>query len=319
MEQIDRLQTLAGPMHGTPFMDVTNLPAPRPARPYNTTYKAKAPSQCFQYINQAEIEDNLWYLTGQEGGLPNRKYNTAAGRQAAIWIQQKAAQYCAGRCTSQLFEHDWAQSSVIVRWNAPGSNQVVIVGAHLDSTASGDRAPGADDDGTGTVTVLEALRALLQCNWVPSVNIEFQMYAAEEVGLWGSSDIATYYSNADINVQSMLQFDMNGCCHPNSGLNRGTMYNVCTDSAFTNAALTARLRNYIDETDTLDRRDFTYGYAASDHASFARAGYPACHVKENVGYSPIHTARDDYQNIDFPYLVNFVKVAIQFADGEAGR
>ena len=38
----------------------------------------------------------------------------------------------------------------------------VIFGAHLDSIASGvnGRAPGADDDGSGSVTLLEALRAL---------------------------------------------------------------------------------------------------------------------------------------------------------------
>lgn len=40
-------------------------------------------------------------------------------------------------------------------------------------------APGADDDGSGTVTILEALRGLLASGLKPTRNVEFQWYAAE--------------------------------------------------------------------------------------------------------------------------------------------
>jgi leucyl aminopeptidase len=62
------------------------------------------------------------------------------------------------------FEHAWAQHSIIV--TIPGkTNATVIVGAHQDSINYHDpmtaRAPGADDDGSGTVTILEVLRTVL--------------------------------------------------------------------------------------------------------------------------------------------------------------
>jgi len=303
-------------------MDITGMPSEAKPREYNASSLLRTiPSECFDHIDLSEYTENLRWLTGNVAGAPqNRKHNTAPGRQASHWIQEKCASYCGSRCTSVLYQHQRTpQPSVIVRYNArtPRNDQVVIIGAHLDSTASGDRAPGADDDGTGTITVMAALHALLECGWEPNVNVEFQMYAAEEVGLWGSQEIAQAYSNQGVNVKSMIQFDMNGCCSASSGLTRGTRFNVCTDAAFTNSALTARLRQYITATATLQQGNFAYGYAASDHASFARAGFPACHVKENVGYSPIHSANDNFNNIDFVYLMNFVKVAIQFAVSEA--
>jgi leucyl aminopeptidase len=61
--------------------------------------------------------------------------------------------------TVSLFKHSWGQPSVIARIKGAGPNadEVVIIGAHEDSTNGGGskRSPGADDDASGTSTVLE--------------------------------------------------------------------------------------------------------------------------------------------------------------------
>ena len=39
--------------------------------------------------------------------------------------------------------------------------------------------PGADDDGSGSMSILEAYRALLAADFHPSRTVEFQWYSAE--------------------------------------------------------------------------------------------------------------------------------------------
>lgn len=80
---------------------------------------------------------------------------------------------------------------------------------NLSSPTSG-RAPGADDDGTGTVNLIEALRVLVAAGFTPSTPVEFHWYSGEEAGLLGSQAIATSYSNAGIKVKAFMELDMSG-------------------------------------------------------------------------------------------------------------
>lgn len=69
-------------------------------------------------------------------------------------------------------------------------------------------APGADDDGSGTVTILEAYRALLAAEYLPETPVEFHWYSAEEGGLLGSQAIAQRYAEEGKQVKAMVQMDM---------------------------------------------------------------------------------------------------------------
>jgi leucyl aminopeptidase len=70
----------------------------------------------------------------------------------------------------------------------------VVVGAHQDNINYTSpiwvRAPGGDDDGSGTVTILETLRVLLTSKNIiegrTENTVEFHWYAAEGAGLLGS-------------------------------------------------------------------------------------------------------------------------------------
>ncbi|KAF9184423.1 Leucine aminopeptidase 1 [Haplosporangium sp. Z 767] len=73
----------------------------------------------------------------------------------------------------------------------------IIIGAHLESVNAWflalARSPGADDDGSGTVTTLEVFRSLINIGYHPVRSIEFHWYSAEEAGLLGSQDVAEDY------------------------------------------------------------------------------------------------------------------------------
>ena len=66
----------------------------------------------------------------------------------------------------------------------PGeTDELVIIGAHIDSW---DGARGAQDNGTGTSTTMEAARLLAATGITPKRTIRFMLWSGEEQGLLGS-------------------------------------------------------------------------------------------------------------------------------------
>lgn len=155
--------------------------------------------------------------------------------------------------TVEMFPHAaFPQKSVIVK--VPGrTDRTVIVGGHLDSVNSanrtGGRAPGVDDNGTGSFMILDALRVLLSdSEFGPSKlenTIEFHWYAAEEGGLRGSQDIFTQYANAGRDVWAMLQQDMVGYTKATLDAGKPESFGLITD--FTSAPLNEYLSRVINE------------------------------------------------------------------------
>ena len=95
--------------------------------------------------------------------------------------------------------------NVIAQTKTGATDNVVMVGAHLDSVKEG---PGINDNGTGVATVLETA---LQMGPSPEVAnaVRFGFWAGEEEGLFGSND---YVRSLDVealkNVALYLNFDM---------------------------------------------------------------------------------------------------------------
>ena len=170
-------------------------------------------------LSKDNMEQNLNKFTS----FHTRYYRSSTGIESAKWLysrvsdvieQSGAAEYGA---TVEQFAHSWGQFSIIAR--IPGqTNKTVVLGAHQDSInlflPSILAAPGADDDGSGTVTILEALRGLLQSDAIVRGNasntIEFHWYSAEEGGMLGSQAIFSQYKRDKRDIKAMLQQDMTG-------------------------------------------------------------------------------------------------------------
>jgi leucyl aminopeptidase len=80
------------------------------------------------------------------------------------------------------------------------------MGAHYDSTGGSAtaRGPGADDDGSGVVNMMEAIRVLANAKFKPKNTIEFHFYAGEEAGLLGSGAIFRNYKAAGKTVLAFV-------------------------------------------------------------------------------------------------------------------
>lgn len=142
----------------------------------------------------------------------------------------------------------------------------MVVGAHLDSIGSSPtgRSPGADDDGSGTVVVLEALRVLAASGIRPQNTIEFHWYAAEEVGLLGSQDVWASYKAAGRSVVGYLNQDMAG--YSPTGV--PAVFQDYVDAGLTRY-VTALIGDYLHVKPGTSK----CGYGCSDHASARANGF----------------------------------------------
>jgi Zn-dependent M28 family amino/carboxypeptidase len=83
-------------------------------------------------------------------------------------------------------------------------DEMVILGAHLDSW---DLATGSTDNGTGSMSVLEAARALAKLNLKPKRTIRFVLFNGEEEGLYGSQEYVKAHQNELEKISGVLVHD----------------------------------------------------------------------------------------------------------------
>ncbi|WP_206039660.1 M20/M25/M40 family metallo-hydrolase [Rhodococcus sp. HNM0563] len=104
------------------------------------------------------------------------------------------------------------RSRNVIAQTATGStDDVVVVGAHLDSVPEG---PGINDNGSGVAAVLETA---LQLGSEPGVTnaVRFAFWGAEEIGLVGSSEYVASLSPEERDAIALyLNFDMLGSPNP---------------------------------------------------------------------------------------------------------
>jgi len=258
--------------------------------------------------------NNIYELIGGLASYTTRYYTSASGVQAVQWWAEQYRSYAGGRSYIQVetYQHTWSQPSVIARiMGTTASSEYVILGGHIDSTSSGSTAPGADDDASGSATVLEIFRVLVDSGFRGERTIEFHAYSAEEAGLLGSQDIANYYSSINVNVVAMFQFDMTGYIRP------GTTRTIGVVTDFTTPAVTTFIRALVDEyLPLVGYTDTRCGYGCSDHASWFRAGYSDGFVFESIfsNSNPyIHTPNDLLNRLDTEHCADFARLGVAFA------
>ncbi|GAB1524806.1 hypothetical protein RhiTH_007962 [Rhizoctonia solani] len=179
-----------------------------PAISQQTSVKALLPS-----LSTTNMNTYLSKLTA----FNNRYYKATTGLDASNYIYDTLSSFAAGKSgvTVTKFSHSWTQQSIIAKIAGSSSTaSTVVLGAHEDSINQSNpmngRAPGADDDGTGAVNLIEVFRVLVASGFKPTKNVEFHWYSGEEAGLLGSNAIATNYKSAGKSIYAMLQLDMTG-------------------------------------------------------------------------------------------------------------
>jgi leucyl aminopeptidase len=192
---------------------------------------------------------------------------------------------------------------------------MVVLGGHLDSiapgTIEGSRAPGADDNASGIASLTEVIRVMMAGGYRPSRTLRFIAYAAEEVGLRGSGEIAADFLGRADKVVGVMQLDMTAF--------QGDSTDIWLYTDYTNAAQNAFLATLVSR--YLPGYTVGYsacGYACSDHASWHTRGFRASfpHEASNANYNrAIHTVNDVTATFgnDPQHMLKFTKLALVYA------
>jgi hypothetical protein len=158
-------------------------------------------------------------------------------------------------------------------------DEVVVVGAHLDSW---DLGQGTLDNGTGSMVVMETARILASCGTAPRRTIRFILFTGEEQGLHGSKAYVQQHKEELPRISACLVHDTG----------TGRVYGLGWTGR---PALKPILEAELASLKEIGVADFmARGMGGSDHASFDRAGVPACIFRQEIaGYRFAHHSNAD--------------------------
>ncbi|RMF61400.1 MAG: M20/M25/M40 family metallo-hydrolase [Calditrichaeota bacterium] len=188
-------------------------------------------------------------------------------------------------------------------------DQYYIICAHYDDTSNDPmhRAPGADDNGSGTSAVIEAARVLKDYQF--NYTIKFVLFAGEEQGLLGSEAyVADAQANGD-QILGALNMDMIAY----DGNNDGSMEIHAGNLAGSQQIGSLMVSNASDWNLPITVEYKTSNSSgASDHASFWGAGYPAVLIIEDFSdFTPYyHTTNDRLITLNPGYFKSLAQLTI---------
>jgi Zn-dependent M28 family amino/carboxypeptidase len=176
-------------------------------------------------------------------------------------------------------------------------NQYVMLSAHFDSWDGGS---GATDNGTGTITMLEAMRLLQLAYPHPRRTILVGHWSGEEQGLNGSSAFVHDHAAIVDSLQALFNQD--------NGTGR---VETMSSSGFTLAA--GNLARYLAQIPADLTRNIKFNFPGSpggggtDHASFVTCGAPGFGLGSgdwDYGRYTWHTNRDTYDKVSWDDIRN---------------
>lgn len=307
-------------------------------------------------VSQPSLQNTVQTLAA----IPTRSTLSPTGSaQAANWIASQLStisQNTGGRL--QVALDTWTQpadsrlpspvSMTNVIATLPGyatPERIVIISGHYDTrctnvmNATGN-APGANDDASGVAVALEMARLMAGQRY--PATIKFVAVTGEEQGLYGSTRLASQMSSAGKNVIAMVNNDIVGSSHGQSGVydpSQISVYAAPTNPAATSAQVSSQQSAGTDADTparTLGRgildadRRYVPGFGAAlmyrldrflrggDHQPFVQKGYAAVRFTEpNEDWRHEHQDvtvingvqyGDLAQFVDFSFLANVARV-----------
>jgi hypothetical protein len=198
----------------------------------------------------------------------------------------------------------------------PDAEQAAKIQKSLDSLRA-QRGPrvdsiynGADDDASGTVTVLEIAQAFAGAKDRPRRSLLFVWHTGEEKGLWGSAYYTDHPTVPRDSIVAQLNMDMVGRGNPEDIAGGGPGYVQLIGSR----RLSTELGDMVEEVNEQGSFGFSFDYqydadghpsnyyCRSDHYMSARYGIP-------IVFFTTGSHRDYHQVTDEPQYINYDKMA----------
>jgi len=258
---------------------------------------------------EQRLKDHVYYLASDS--LRGRKAGSADAAKVAEYL---IAEYSA-MGLKPFFKEGWKmqfnhkESACGYFTNIVGiiegsdpvlKNEYIVLGAHYDHIGvkdNGEVFNGADDNASGTATLLELTRELLKNPQALKRSIIIAAFDAEELGLYGSEALAKKIKSEGLldKVKLMVSIDMVGWLEKGGGLSiegTGTIKDYKKYLEETGNGINLRFKKF--ETSML---------TATDTESFALFQTPTLAVTTGLK-SPYHKPADDADLIDYAGMDN---------------
>ncbi|HSG81918.1 MAG TPA: M20/M25/M40 family metallo-hydrolase [Gemmatimonadota bacterium] len=213
-------------------------------------------------------------------------------REDGLWLRRQAA---AGPVLLQLRVEAETRAgtalNVVGEWRGSdpsATGELFLMGAHLDAWDLGD---GALDNGTGVLSVMTAMQALVAEGRRPRRTVRIVLFAAEELGLLGSREYVRAHAAELPKIAAMMNLDMVG-----APTGYGATGHPEADTLFARLATETRLRDL-----GLVAEVNHGGGPGSDHQPFLLEGVPTIYVQTTLPPETprwYHNAADTFDKID---------------------
>jgi hypothetical protein len=254
-----------------------------------------------------------------------KKDGVSFPKGATDWYQKVPSAYMTRAFSPKLndSENIWA---FIEGTEKP--DEILVISAHYDHVGmkNGEVYNGADDDGSGTVALLEIAQAFMQAKkegYGPKRSILFLHVTGEEHGLHGSR----YYSDnplfpiantiADLNIDMIGRRDVEHKDNPNYVYIIGSD-RLSTELHTINEEANKKYTNLILDYKYNDRNDPNQFYFRSDHYNFAKKGIPIIFYFNGV-HADYHQPTDEPDKIEYDLLAKRAQLAFVTAWELANR
>ncbi len=207
-------------------------------------------------------------------------------------------------------------------------DEIIVISAHYDHVGvqDGKIYNGADDDGSGTVTIIELAQAFARAKsdgFGPRRSILFMTVTGEEKGLLGSEYYTNYPAFPLANTVANLNIDMVGRIDPAHEGNPNYIYLIGSDK------LSSELHTISEEANrkfTNLQLDYKYNdpndpnrfYYRSDHYNFAKHKIPVIFYF-NGTHADYHQPGDDVEKINFTKMEKIGRLIFHTAWEVANR
>eukprot|EP00004_Rigifila_ramosa_P017617 TRINITY_DN42_c0_g1_i4.p1 TRINITY_DN42_c0_g1~~TRINITY_DN42_c0_g1_i4.p1 ORF type:complete len:447 (+),score=122.11 TRINITY_DN42_c0_g1_i4:27-1343(+) len=264
-------------------------------------------------INSLDGDDyylQMEYLTGvkpivvdgQTVTTRTRYTHTESNRLSARWIRDYFSQFY-GDVFLQNFTYSGQTTQNIIAVKPGRTSEIVVVGAHMDSTSPNGAtlAPGCIDDGSGTDGVMLLAKAFADVE--TERTIHFIAFGAEEQGLHGSDYYVARRVQNGYDVRFSLIMDMIGYSDRFYGIRvegtRDPEISALMDLA------EANLEEYAPQLE-INKAYFSFG---SDHIPFQQAGIPCFLAIELDGtdYPGYHQTTDQINYLDVDQSIDILR------------
>lgn len=170
-------------------------------------------------------------------------------------------------------------------------NSYIVIGAHYDhlGVKRGKTYPGADDNASGVAALIEIARILSAEGYKPNSTLVFAAFDAEEIGLYGSEDLAARFPKGS--VKAMLNLDMVGWLKDGSLQIEGTGTLEGAEKIIIDAAAKHQVAIRPKKYENMPM-------VATDTEAFALNGVPTLSMTTGL-HSAYHKPEDTADKIDY--------------------